>query len=128
MKDKRGLTLVEILVVVGILALLAAIALPNLLRAKVSANEAATRAALRAISNSLENYAIVNHIYPSDTNQIIGASPPYLSMNYFSGTHFGYNYSSSLTDYTYTITATPVNSNTGTTVYTITTGGVLSTL
>ena len=128
MKSRKGVTLVEILVVVGVLALLAAIAIPNLLRAKVSANEASAKATLKAISNSLENYAILNNTYPANTNLLIGASPPYLNVDFFDGAeHNGYTFTATtLVNYAYLITADPLNSNSGTTTFTVVTGGVLS--
>lgn len=126
MKNSKGFSLVEIMVVVGIIALLAAIAIPNLVRAKVSANESAARANLKSIANAMENYAIMNHVYPNDTSLLIGATPPYLNMDYFAGSHFGYSYTSVLSDYSYTITATPLNVNSGTITYTISTGAVLN--
>lgn len=125
MRRGKGFTLVEVLVVVGIIALLAAIAIPNLMRAKISANESAARATLKSIANSLENYAAINSVYPTDTTQLIGATPPYLSVDYFADTHNGYSYTSVLGDYSYTITATPINVNTGTVTYTISTGAIL---
>lgn len=126
MKTRKGFTLVEILVVVGILALLAVIAIPNLVRAKISANESAARATLKQVSSALENYAAINSIYPGATTALIGASPPYLAVDYFAGTHSGYSFTSDLGDYYYTITATPVTANSGTVTYTITTGAVLN--
>lgn len=126
MNKKGGFTLVEIMIVVGIIALMAAVAIPNLLRAKVSANEAAARATLKAISNSLENYAVLNNIYPANTSALIGASPPYLNVDYFTGTHNGYTFSATLANYSYSVQAAPVNINTGTTLFTIATGGVLT--
>lgn len=126
MNKKNGFTLVEILVVVGIIALLAAIAIPNLLRAKVNANETSARATLKAISNSLENYAVLNNVYPSNTSALIGASPPYLNADYFTGTHNGYTFSATLADYSYSVQASPVSVNTGTASFTIATGGVLT--
>jgi len=61
MRTKKGFTLVEIMIVVAIIALLAAIAVPNLLTARRSANDAATQAELRTLQTSLENYAIDNN-------------------------------------------------------------------
>lgn len=52
----RGFTLVEIMIVVAIIALLAAIAIPNLLRARHNANETASIGAMRTLSTSLESF------------------------------------------------------------------------
>ena len=52
-----GFTLIELLIVAAIAAILAAIAIPQLLRARLAANESGGIAALRAISSSEANYA-----------------------------------------------------------------------
>lgn len=64
----KGFTLVEIMIVVAIIALLAAIAIPNVLRGRTSANESAAIGNLRALVSSQEMYRSVNNVYPQTAN------------------------------------------------------------
>ena len=52
----KGFTLIELMIVVAIIAIIAAIAIPNLLESKKAANEAAAISALRTISSAQELY------------------------------------------------------------------------
>ena len=55
-QNQRGFTLVEIMIVVAIIGLLAAIAIPNLLRSRLNANEGAMKVDLRAFGTANESF------------------------------------------------------------------------
>ena len=107
---KRGFTLVEIMIVVAIIALLAAIAIPNLLRARVNANEAAGVSALKTIATAAISYRSVNTAYPADLNALGSATPAYVDsvLGCASQPCGKQGYSFALTGATNTFTATAV--------------------
>lgn len=59
-----GFTLIELLIVVAIIAILAAIAVPNFLEAQVRSKISRVKSDMRSISVALESYAVDNNIYP----------------------------------------------------------------
>ena len=59
-----GFTLIELLIVVAIIAILAAIAVPNFLEAQTRSKVSRTKADMRSMATALEAYAVDNNVYP----------------------------------------------------------------
>ncbi len=109
-RSERGFTLVEIMIVVAIIALLAAIAIPNVLRGRATANETAAIGNMRALLSSLEMYRSVNSAYPSNWTQMSAANPAFYPQPYqvMPSTVQGYIYAYGNFDAnTYNLTAVP---------------------
>ena len=68
MKNNHGFTLIELLIVVAIIAILAAIAIPNFLAAQVRSKVSKAKAEFRTIATAVESYDVDNNTYPVYNN------------------------------------------------------------
>ena len=75
--DSKGFTLTELKIVVAIIALLAALALPSFMRAREKARSATYIGNLRVTRSAFEIYSIENHGYPP--NAAAGVVPTGMS-------------------------------------------------
>ena len=76
---RRGFTLIELLIVVAIIAILAAIAVPNFLEAQTRAKVTRSKSDMRVLATAIESYRVDTNKYPTDCGNgaYAGAYRPY---------------------------------------------------
>ena len=125
----RGFTLVEILIVIAVIGVLAAIAIPNFMRVRMNANEGAVRADLRTFSTSNESYRAFQNPprYPPDMDTLVSQS--YISNSWLNPdgkSGYGFAYAVADNRASYAIEANPSKPGaTGISSYCIDQSGVL---
>lgn len=81
---RKGFTLIELLIVVAIIAILAAIAVPNFLEAQTRAKVSRAKADIRTCATALESYSVDNNHFPFDiTSAASGGLRPGVSYYWY---------------------------------------------
>ncbi|HEV2522738.1 MAG TPA: prepilin-type N-terminal cleavage/methylation domain-containing protein [Candidatus Acidoferrales bacterium] len=75
-KRQKGFSLIELLIVVAIILIIAAIAIPNLLRSKMAANEASAVSSLRTLNTVFVEYTNTYNTLPSSLTNLAPATTP----------------------------------------------------
>ena len=112
MKNSRGFSLIELLIVVAVIGIIAAIAVPNFVQSKKAANEASAIASVRSLITAQITYATTVGVgkFANGMAELQGAG--FIDEVLASGNKDGYSISTTGIGNSFTINADPVTRGT----------------
>ena len=121
-KRQKGFSLIELLIVVAIILIIAAIAIPNLLRSKIAANQASAVGSLRTLNTACIAYstsygqfpAALTNLGPVGSGTASSTSADLIDSVLSAGQKSGYTFAFTpgTSNQSYSITATPITAAT----------------
>ena len=132
-RNTEGFTLIELMIVVAIIAIISAIAIPSLLNARISGNEASAVASLRTLSTVSEQFRGRFGFYPgngggnglADLSDVNLQPAPYIDAQLGAGTKSGFAFAYNGAVNTWDCTGDPTANNVGVRSFFVDQSGVI---
>ncbi len=112
MRGQKGFSLIELLIVVAVIGIIAAIAVPNLMQSRAAANEASAISSVRTIVTAQITFSATVGSGAYAANLAALQTANLIDQALGSGTKDGYNFASVGGGTTFTVTASPVTQGT----------------